>query len=315
MIAACRRHGCRVLVAIAVLIAAGQSVSAQAPTLVRVIRDQSIVWNLTIPTPITTVNTGTVLEVISRVREFYVVRLPASGGRGAVSGRIAISQVEIIQGSPPPEATPPEMRPGFDPMTGEIRTSGARIEERGIGWFAFGGAGLSMWNASQTFSAVLGSARTPMFGVGGQVRLDGQLIIEATVERIARTGERVFVSDGEVFKLGIRDTVRIIPISVSALYRQPGRRVAYYGGGGVGQYFYKEDSDFADPAENISERFTSYHAIFGAEFDAFTSLLKTAIEVQFTSVPNALGTTGASASFGEHNLGGVQFRVKILAGR
>ncbi len=54
--------------------------------------------------------------------------------------------------------------------------------------------------------------------------------------------------------------------------------------------------------------------MFGAEFGALT-ILKTAIEVQFTNVADALGTSGASAAFNEHNLGGIQFRVKILAGR
>ena len=318
MTAAGARHTSRAVIAIALLIGASQSVSAQTQTqsqtqtLVRVVRDQSIVWNLTMLTPITSLPAGTVLEVTGRVREFYVVRLPASGGRPAGTGRIAVSQVQIIQGSPPAEVVPPEMQPGFDPLSG-ARTV-ARSQERGIGLFGFGGAGLSSFNASDTFSAVLGSSRAPMFGVGGQVRIDGMIVIDAAIERLSKTGERVFVHEGEVFKLGIRDRVRIMPVSVTALYRQPARRMAFYGGGGVGQYFYKEESDFAEPGENISERFTSYHVVFGAEF-ATLSVFKTALEVQFTSVPNALGTSGASQAFGEDNLGGVQVRVKILAGR
>jgi hypothetical protein len=99
------------------------------------------------------------------------------------------------------------------------------------------------------------------------------------------------------------------------MYRQPGRHVAFYGGGGIGQYFYKEESDFADPSENISERFSSYHAVFGAEFGALTPILKAAVEVQFTNVADALGTSGASQAFNERNLGGVQVRAKILVGR
>ena len=302
MIVACTRYGGRALIAVAVLIGASQSVSAQ--TQARVVRNQSIVWTLSMPTPITTVNAGTVLEVTGRIGDFYVVRLPALGGRPASSGRIAISQVEIIQGTPPTEPPP----------LADVLTS-ARRSERGVGVFAFGTAGVSTWLAHDTFSAVLGSDRTPMFGVGGQVRVHGQLVIEGAIERLTKTGQRVFVSGGEVFKLGIRDTVRIVPISVTALYRQPAQRVAYYGGGGVGRYSYKEDSDFADPGENTNQRFASYHVVAGVEFDALTSMLKTAVEVQFTSVPNALGTSGASAVFGERNLGGVQLRVKILVGR
>jgi hypothetical protein len=43
--------------------------------------------------------------------------------------------------------------------------------------------------------------------------------------------------------------------------------------------------------------------------------LRAALEIQFTTVPRALGTTGASAAFNEHNLGGVHGRLKILVGR
>ncbi len=78
MSAASTRYGCRIVLAIALLIAASQSVSAQT-TQARVRRDQSIVWNLSMPTPITTMSAGTVLEVVGRVREFYIVR--HAGGR------------------------------------------------------------------------------------------------------------------------------------------------------------------------------------------------------------------------------------------
>jgi hypothetical protein len=154
-----------------------------------------------------------------------------------------------------------------------------------------------------------------MFGAGAQVRFRGQVMIEGTVELFRKNGERVFVHEGEVFKLGIRDTVRIMPVSMTALYRERARRLAYYGGVGFGQYFYREDSDFADPGENIKQRFTSYHVVGGVELNALSSMVKTAFEVQYTTVPDALGTSGASASFGEHNLGGVQLRVKLLVGR
>ena len=91
MSGASTRYGCRIVLAIALLIAASQSVSAQTAQ-GRVRRDQSIVWNLSMPTPITTMSAGTVVEVVGRVREFYVVRMPAGGGRPAGFGRIAVSQ-------------------------------------------------------------------------------------------------------------------------------------------------------------------------------------------------------------------------------
>ncbi len=296
----------------AILFGAGQLAFAQAQ--VRVIKDHSIIWNLGMPLPITTVRAGTELEVIGREGEFYVVRVPGTGGRSGETGRIAVSQVEVIAGTPPTQPAPPESRRGQDSPTPEqTRVSGSA--EHGIGFYGFGEGGMTAWLANETFSAVFGNSRAPIFGVGGQIRVNGQLVIEGAVERFKETGQRVFVSGDEVFKLGIRDTVRIIPISVTASYRHRAGSAAYYGGGGVGQYFYKEDSDFAQPAENVNQRFTSYHVVAGVEFGAIGTVLKTAFEVQFTSVPDAIGTTGASAAFGEHNLGGLQLRVKILAGK
>jgi len=106
----------------------------------------------------------------------------------------------------------------------------------------------------------------------------------------------------------------VIPIAATVGYRHRARTMAPYVGAGVGVYLFKETSDFADPSENASERFRSYHAVGGVEFLTGRSV-RAAIEVQYTTVPDALGASGASAAFDEHNLGGVQVRVKILAGR
>jgi hypothetical protein len=43
--------------------------------------------------------------------------------------------------------------------------------------------------------------------------------------------------------------------------------------------------------------------------------VRVAVEIQYTSVPNSIGAGGASAEFGESNLGGLQARVKLLVGR
>jgi len=125
----------------------------------------------------------------------------------------------------------------------------------------------------------------------------------------------VFVNDGQAFPLGISEHVRLLPVSVSAGYRHPGRSVTTYVGAGVGVVFYQETSQFADPSENVNEHFTSYQAVVGFEVSQAGTALRTAIEVQFSTVPKGLGSSGASAAFNEHNLGGIQARIKILAGR
>jgi hypothetical protein len=289
----------RALVAIALLLGVSASVAAQGRVRVRVTRDQSIIWNMSSLTPITAVQAGTELEVVGREREFFIVRVPAAGSRAATTGRIAIAQVTLIEGVAP---------------TSDTRVVAAVIREPDLQVFGFGQVGLQRWRAKDTFAAVLGSAQAPMFGAGVQARIHGQILVEGSIDYFKRNGERVFVHEGEVFKLGIRDTVRVMPVAMTVAYRERTRRFAYYGGVGFGKYLYKEDSDFADPAENISERFTSYHVVGGVELGG-RGVIKTAFEVQYTTVPDALGTSGASKSFGENDLGGLQVRARLLVGR
>lgn len=143
---------------------------------------------------------------------------------------------------------------------------------------------------------------------------EGDFYIEGAFERFQRTGTRVFVSDGKVFSLGIADTVRIIPITATLGYRRAGRHLAPYVGGGIGTYLYKETSDFAESSENVSERFASYHVLGGVELVG-RAWLHAAFELEFTTVPSALGSSGAAAALNEHNLGGVHGRLKIMLGK
>jgi hypothetical protein len=255
------------------------------------------------------VPTGTVLEVLGRDGEWYVVTIPPESGGKGEAGRIAASQVEPVGGG----ALAPVRRP--PPATSQA-PAGQRARQtapgRDVSVFGFAQVGYGTWLAKNTFNAVLGQSGLPMFGGGGQLRVGG-VFAEIAVERYQKNGERVFVSNGEVFKLGIRETVRIVPIFATVGYRA-GRRIAGYGGAGVGQYLYRETSDFSDDSEDRLDHFTSYHALGGVEFSG-RSAFRVAVEVQYTTVPRGLGDAGASAEFGERNLGGVQVRVKLLAGR
>jgi opacity protein-like surface antigen len=282
---------------------------------VRVVADRTMIWQHDAPVIVAaTVKLGTVLEVVGREGERYVVVIPPEyGGKGEL-GLIAASQVEIVgaEGAPPPVARPPQSSAG-PPPAGRAPARRQPPVSRAVELFGFGDIGDGSWLAHDTFNAVLGSSSAPMFGGGVQVRF-GSLFVEGSVERFQKSGTRVFVSGGEVFNLGIVDTVRIIPIAATVGYRRAGRRVTPYAGGGVGAHLYRETSDFADPSENVSGHFTSYHVLAGAEL-ASRRWLRAALEVQFTTVPGAFGTTGASAAFNEHNLGGVHGRLKIMVGR
>jgi len=282
-----------------------------------VVRDGVTIWRREARTiPATTVRSGTLLDVTGRDGDWYEVVIPTEDGGKGQLGLIAASQVEVVGGGgvvtpaagQPPESQPRLNQPPVAPAQTRRPPAPRRVELFGFGDIAYG-----TWLAHDTFNAVLGNSNAPMFGGGAQVRV-GSLFIEGAVDYFQKTGTRVFVNAGTVFSLGIADTVRVIPITATIGYRHAGRQLTPYVGGGVGTYLYKESSDFADPSENLKEQFVSYHALAGVEFGR-RGRLRAALEVQYTTVPNALGTTGASAAFNEHNLGGVRGRVKILVGR
>jgi len=292
-----------------------QSSAAFDQLQVRVVRDRATIWRRDAPFIVaTTVTLGTVLDVVARDGDrWYVVVIPRENGGKGELGLITSSQVEVVGGGPP-RADRPTQSPANRPPAAPAQTRRPPpVTRRPVEVFGFGDLGYGWWLAHDTFNAVLGSSKAPMFGGGLQVRFRG-LFVEGSGERFRRVGSRVFVSGGDVFNLGIADTVRIIPISATFGYRHAGRHVAPFAGGGIGAYLYKETSDFADPSENLSEHFTGYHVLGGVEFVS-RSWLRAALEVQYTTVPNAIGTTGASAAFNERNLGGVHGRLKIMIGK
>ena len=180
----------------------------------------------------------------------------------------------------------------------------------------FADAGSTTFTASDSFTAVLGSDRGPVFGGGVEVVTPQHIFVSVRASRFRRTGQRVFLFNAERFNLGVPVTVTVTPLELSAGYRFPlGSRLVPFGGAGVGWHRYNETSRFAEPAENIDERFQGYHVLGGIEL-RFTRWMAGATEAQWATVPNALGRDSNSAShqFGESDLGGVTVRAKIVIG-
>jgi opacity protein-like surface antigen len=196
-------------------------------------------------------------------------------------------------------------------LTGQS-AGGATAADGGTHVVGFADFAYGRWLASDTFEAVLGSAGAPMFGGGAEVRFR-RFFVSGAVEWFHKTGERVVVDNGMVYPLGIPDSIRVIPIAGTFGYRHSGGRLTPYVGGGMGVYLYHETSDFAAASEEPDRRFASYHVLGGVEFDS-PQWVRVAFEVQFTTVPSALGDSGVSRAFGESNLGNTQFRVKLLVG-
>jgi len=208
-------------------------------------------------------------------------------------------------------------------VAGQVRPGGqsapaspSRGAAPGVGVSAYGGYEAWQMAASDSFDAVFGTSQVSGFGAGVQVTdLWRGLFARGGFATASKTGERVFVSDGQVFPLGIPLKVTLTPIEISGGWRvraSQGRFVPY-GGAGVLIMRYKEESDFAESDENLDDTFTGY-LVFGGLEVGLVRGLGVGAEVQYRGVHDALGAGGVSAEFGETSLGGVGFKVFAVVG-
>ena len=172
--------------------------------------------------------------------------------------------------------------------------------------------------ARESFDTILGSSSGPIVGGGVTVGVPlGGLFVDVGGWHFAKSGERVLVLDGQTFPLGIPLDVTIVPLEFSAGWKFRFRRLPKlipYAAGGYTSFGYKETSSFAGDGEDIDERFGGYHLRGGAEYK-ITRWLGLAGEVAWTTVPDAIGNGGVSATFNENDLGGTSLRARITVGR
>lgn len=219
---------------------------------------------------------------------------------GALTPSIALAQTPSGGQAPRPA---PARRPPPPPD---------RFSIRGVGM-----AGMHWFTAADTFKAITDSNSTPIFGGGLRVHIPGGAYAEVGAWKYEQDGERVFVTSGrQVFKLGIPTTISMVPLDVTVgwRFRNLFRAVTPHIGAGYTSLKYEETSDFADPAENVSERYSGFHVVGGAEV-RLHRWVGLAGEVMWTSVADGLGEGGASKAFGDDNLGGTSVRLKVLIGR
>ncbi len=302
------RYSARVLV-LFTLISVRLALPAAAQTTVTA-RYDTRVWGANFQTVIAEVKRGTVLTVVSTRDEWVEVVVPGREGAARVTGFIFASSLEG-QGVNAREAADGAAAPA--PAAPATSTASSSSSPRAVAVRGFGQFGYTSFTASDSFSAVLGDPGGLVLGAGAEVRFAGGLFVSGSFERFDKVGERVFVFDGEVYQLGIPNTVTVSPMTITGGWRFESGFLTPYGGGGIGRVGYKEFSDFAEDDENVDETYSSYHVLGGIEVR--NGWVATAFEAQFTQVPDALGTGGVSAAFNEHNLGGFTMRVKILVGR
>ena len=179
----------------------------------------------------------------------------------------------------------------------------------------FGQAGGTLFTAQDSFDAILGGSFGSLFGGGGQITFPNGAFAQVSVDRFSKTGTRVLVSGTQLFTLDLPEKVTVTPITITAGYRGTRMRpLTPYAGVGVGWHRLEEESPAVPNAAPISDGHIGYHLLGGAEY-ALLPWVCVAGEVQWATVPDALGESGVSSVFEEDDLGGTTFRVKLIFGR
>jgi opacity protein-like surface antigen len=194
--------------------------------------------------------------------------------------------------------------------------AGAAAQDAGVMLRGFGDVGATTFTAEESFAAILGSSTAAVFGGGVEVVLPRRVFVNVRASRFRHTGQRVFVSGGERFDLGIPTTVTLTPLQITGGYRFP-RVVGLtpFAGAGPGWYHFTETSQFADASENVDEQFSGFHVLGGAEV-RLVRWLSLGGELQWATVPDAIGEDPNSVAreFNESDLGGTTFRFKVIVG-
>jgi hypothetical protein len=300
-----------VSVVLAAVLLAASATLARAQTTARVSAAGAKIWAPNFQSAIAEVPRGAILTVVGRRADWVEVEVP--DGKGGGRGFVFAANLDLTGKAFPAASFPAAPESPASPAPTPQVSSLVRNSPRSYGVRGFGQFGYTSFAAQQSFNAVLGQSGGLMLGGGAEVRFGAGLFVMGSIERFNKIGERAFVFSGEVYQLGIPNTITMTPLAVTVGWRRDGNLFTPYGGGGFGRVRYTETSDFAEADENVEGSFSSYHALGGIEFR--NGWVATAFEAQYTQVPDALGAGGVSAAFQEHNLGGLTARVKVLVGK
>lgn len=171
-------------------------------------------------------------------------------------------------------------------------------------------------SAQTTFNATLGTAAASFWGGGVDVIVRKSYFVDVAVSRMSATGQRAFIDNGQVFRLGVPLRVAMTPLEITGGYRfrLKTSRIVPYAGVGVGSYAYRETADFSTAGEDTSTRHAGFLLTGGAEFRV-ARWVAVAGDAQYTRVTGILGQSGLSKDANEDNLGGTAGRLRVIIGR
>jgi hypothetical protein len=264
-----------------------------------------------------------------------VGRLDAAGFLSTLPADTCPTNFTAISGPSAAEADPTTDAGAQASPSRAIRPREAMVRVR-----AAGTVGLISFAAADTFKALYGSSTGLTLGGAVQFVHRQGWFAQVDISHYRATGERVFVSGTDRFRLGIASRVTVTPVEVTAGYRlarrpqaprpppavPPGRRAARprrpsrfaslvpYGGAGIGAVRLTERADFAEAGDDVDEFHRSYHIVGGVELPV-RNWLAAGVDAGYRWVPGALGSGGVSKEFGETDLGGFVVRVRAIVGR
>lgn len=182
-----------------------------------------------------------------------------------------------------------------------------------IGARVFGVVDINQMAASDSFKAVVDTSTLKAYGAGVDVTgLWKNLFARVAFTQAKKDGERAVVSGSTVYPIGVPLSLTMTPIEVGAGWRfvsksGSGRLTPYVGGGAL-LMKYKEESPFGASGEDVDISKTGGVVFGGVDYIVVKPLVVGA-EVQYRTVPDAIGDGGVSQDFGENDLGGVTFRI------
>lgn len=169
--------------------------------------------------------------------------------------------------------------------------------------------------SADTFNTIAGSSAKTGIGFGGKVdALWRGLFVDAAFSQYKLDGERVFISGGDVFPLGIPATVTYRPVDIAGGWGFSAKQVRPYIGGGVSIVSYRETSDFSQPADDVDERKAGALLLAGLDVAVFRHV-RVGGELRYRTITGVLGTGGVSELFSETDLGGASFALRVSVGR
>lgn len=163
--------------------------------------------------------------------------------------------------------------------------------------------------AKKSFDAATGSSTLMGGGAGLEVQnIIGGLFVRGSISRLSKTGERVFVSEGQVFRLGVPLDITMTPIEVGAGWRfsSAGGIVPYIGGAAL-FLKHREKTAGDEDGDSVNESYSGV-ALFGGIEVGLLKNVSTGAEVGWRKA-TVKQPGGALAAFGEKDLGGITFRV------